>query len=343
MTYSVLYLGDDQVGCNSSLRADALRRLGCQVTTLNPLSLVGGGRWQSFLGYRTGYRFLQRRLLWALKAKISDNMQNPYTLVWVNGGELLGTSVLKWLHLSLNSRIILYQNDDPTGHRDGNRFLSLQAAIPFYDLCVLLRSETALEVLAMGARRVLRVFSAFDEVFQTLAYLAPQQTADPFVFFIGTLIPGEQRDGFLLALLNAGLPMRLIGNNWHRSRQWPLLVRIYQGPGITGVAYAKTIESAAVSLGLLSHLNRDLITQRSVETPAYGGLLCAERTSEHQLLYEDGHEAVFWSSPDECIEQCRQLLEDFPQNQAIRGAGLQQVHRLGVGNEDICRQILAAL
>jgi hypothetical protein len=217
----------------------------------------------------------------------------------------------------------------------------------FFDLCVLCRPETALEALAMGAGRVLRVLMSYDEIIHRPAYTASASASasgpEPVVSFIGTLIAGERRDDFLVELLLAGLPLRLIGNSWQRSRHWPLLRQIHQGPGISGTAYAQALGSAAVTIGLLSHGNRDLITTRSLEAPACGALFCAERTSEHQLLYEQGQEALFWSSTAECIELCQQLLDRPQCGSAIRQAGLQQVRRLGVGNEDICRQILAAI
>jgi hypothetical protein len=197
----------------------------------------------------------------------------------------------------------------------------------------------------MGARKVLRVLMSYDEMTHRPAYAATAAGTgpEPVVSFIGTLIAGESRDDFLVELLQAGLPLRLIGNSWQRSRHWPLLRQIHLGPGISGTAYAQALGSAAVTLGLLSHGNRDLITTRSLEAPACGALFCAERTSEHQLLYEQGQEALFWSSTAECIEICQQLLDQPQRGEAIRQAALGQVRRLGVGNEDICRQILAVI
>lgn len=342
---TILYLGSNSPASTSRHRADALRRLGCEVTVVDPEELVGlRRRWQSFIDYRTGYRFLQRRLLRDLKAKICS-LNNSPDLIWVNGGELLGPGIAKWLRLSFHCKIILYQNDDPTGFRDGNRFLSLRTVLPFYDLCFFVRTETALEALAMGARRVLRVLMSYDEVLHVSRQLTsePNDQLQPVVSFIGTLIPGEPRDRFLDALIHAGVPVRLIGNQWQRSSLWPVLQTIYQGPGRTGMAYSEALGNAAVSLGFLSHQNRDLVTRRSFETTACGGLLCAERTSEHQLLYEDGWEAVFWDSVEECIFQCQNLLGDlkFRHKTCINAA--QHVRQIGVGNQDVCRQILASL
>jgi spore maturation protein CgeB len=346
MACSLLYLGVDSPASGSRLRADALRRLGYEVKVLDPGDLVGPLEgWQSFLHYRTGYLFLQRRLLQGLKAKIFELNKSP-DIIWVNGGELLGAGILKWLRLRFACKIILYQNDDPTGYRDGNHFLSLRAALPFYDLCVFVRPETALEALAMGVRRSLRVYMGYDDVLHAPNRRGPWQTSEPpepLVSFIGTLIPGESRDQFLVALMKAGIPLRLIGGRWERSSLWPVLQSIYQGPARTGMAYSQALGNAAVSLGFLSHQNRDLVTSRSFETIACGGLLCAERTSEHQLFYEDGWEALFWDSVEECIFQCNKLLSDSELRHKICKNGAQHLQEMFIGNEGKCRYILASL
>lgn len=346
MKSHIAYIGSTSPGSTSLHRADAFRRIGCNVTLLDPQRWIGSLRsLENFLHYRTGYRFLQRRLLREFNASMSG-LENPPDLILVNGGEMLGPCILKWLRLSFDCKIILYQNDDPTGCRDGNRFLSLRAALPFYDLCLFVRPESALEALALGAQHVLRIFTSYDELLHIPCHYKADHAPEPLqlvVSFIGTLIPGEARDIFLAALIQAGLPLRLFGNQWQRSSLWPVLKASYHGPGLKGVAYSEALGNAAVSLGFLSHQNRDLLTRRSFETPACAGLLCAERTSEHQLFYEDCQEAVFWDSLEECILQCSRLLRDAELRQTICNNGVQHVQEIGVGNEDICRQILSSI
>jgi len=342
LQYSILYLGSSEPS-TSLHRANALRRLGCQVTLLDPEALIGSRqRWQAFLDYRTGYQMLQHRMLRVIKSSIIEVKTIP-DLIWIDSGELIGPSVLRWLTTYYSCPTVLYNVDDPTGSRDAKRFKSLKASLPLYSLCVFIRGETALEALALGAKRVLTVHRSYDEIDHSPPLAALPPSGKSRVSFIGTLIPGEDRDNFVLELINAGLPLTIIGNRWQRSRHWPKLQSFHQGQARSGSAYAEALGSATLTLGLLSHENRDLITTRSLETPACGGLLCAERTSEHQLLYEQNHEAVMWSSTKECIDQCFSLLAETQRNSRIRDAGLHKVRSLGVGNEDICRQILAFL
>ena len=341
--FRILYIGDDLPGSTSANRFEALIRLDYSVLLVNPNRLIrhNSPLLNSF-HYKTGYFFLQSQLTRELKKVLKAN-RLPIHVVWVNSGEMLGASLLKWIRSFTGAKIILYQNDDPTGLRDSEKFLTLRAAIPFYDLFVSVRSETTTEALALGSQRALRTFTSYDEILHTSDQNDTDKSPKPVVSFVGTLIPGEQRDHFLLALMQAGLPLRFSGNLWNRSRLWPVLQEICEGPALLGAAYSKAIRKAAVSLGLLSHQNRDLITRRSFEIPAYGGLLCGERSSEHQLFFEDGHEAMFWLSNEECISQCINLLDQTELSSEIRKNGSRLVSHLGVGNEDICRQVMASI
>lgn len=339
----ILYIGDDHPSSTSQHRADALRRLGCDLYVVNPQKLIGArNQLQAWLDYRTGFHFLQHKLLRSFAATLHESSFSS-DLIWINGGELIGPRVLRWLQQKFECPTFLYNNDDPTGWRDGRRFSSLRAAISFYHLCASCRLETALEMTALGARRSLRVWMSFDELRHVVKPSALDLSLQPTVSFVGTCIPGEHRDQFLLTMAKAGLPLSFTGDRWHKSRLIKQLRPWYGGPAISGDGYVQAIYTPAISLGFLSHGNRDLVTRRSFETPACSGLLCAERTSEHQLLFEEGEEAVFWGSADECIDVCKSLLEDMPRNLAIRSAGLKYILEAGFGNEDICQQVLNSI
>jgi len=341
---NILYLGDENPNTTSFHRCVALRRLGCNVDVVNPYKFLQPfPRYINRLSYRTGYRLLAKYFLRLIAASLLRNFPHSYDLIWINGGELLGPTVLRWLKQKFQCPVILYQNDDPTGSRDRARFGSLRDAVSLYDLCVCVRSETALELLALGAPRTLRVLMSFDEVQHSGHDDFSNSKPSSSIAFVGTLIPGEGRDQFLLDLIKAGIPLEIRGNNWQGGVVDPLLKAAFSGSGVTGKAYSQALRSASACLGFLSHGNRDLHTTRSVEIPACAGLLCAERTSEHQLLYEEGVEAFFWYNVAECAEQCKILLDNHSLNHKIRSGAYRRVREIGVGNEDICRQILAAI
>lgn len=340
---SILYLGDCKSSSTSRHRAEALRRLGCSVSLIDPVSLIGPRpRWLAFVDYRTGFRLVQSQLLRALKTDASIATLTP-DIIWINGGERIGALALRWLQERFRCPVVLYNNDDPTGWRDRACFATLRSALPLYSLAVFCRAETALEALALGACRVMRVWMAYDELQHRDQIGDGDDCLTSIVSFVGTHMPGEARDQFLVALAESGIPVSIAGGHWRKSRLYHRFKHYHVGWAITGQHYALALRQSAISLGLLSHLNRDLVTQRSFETASCLGLLCAEKTSEHQLLYEDGQEAVFWDSVAECIDKCNDLLADRHKNHAIRIAGFLQVLRAGCGNEDICHQILRSI
>ena len=148
---------------------------------------------------------------------------------------------------------------------------------------------------------------------------------------------------FLLELVRLGVPLTLRGANWHKAPEWHSLRSYWKGGAIEGDDYAKAIQCARINLGLLSKGNRDLHTQRSLEIPALGGLLCAERTIEHLAMYREGVEAVYWSDPVECATECQRLLADEPRRTTIASAGHDRFRIDGSRNEIVLDRLVRCL
>ncbi|NBV21215.1 MAG: glycosyltransferase family 1 protein [Proteobacteria bacterium] len=335
----ILYLGDDDSHGSSRQRARALERLGHQVRHINPLHAARPSRVLGKLHHLTGYtlaaRSVTRRVLEQLR-------EEPFDLAWVDGG----AAVSRELVLALRQRcgrVVNYNLDDPTGKRDGNLWRTFKQALPAYDLCVVVRDESAHQYRQLGARQVIQVYRGYDEVAHATG---PDAAADEArwragVVFVGTWMP--ERGAFMAQLLRAGLPLVIYGNRWEKAPEWSELRSAVRGPGVLGPDYVKAIRYAQISLGLVSRGNRDLHTQRSAEIPFIGGLLCAERTREHLAMYRDGTEAVFWQDAKECVAKCRFLLDQPERRTVIAQAGQRRVRALGLGNEPMLARILQQL
>ena len=341
---SILYFGDSSLGSTSAHRAHALRRLGHKVEILDPYIMLGSSL-QSLQGvfhYRTGYVLLQKRVAkWV--GKVLDEQPAP-ALVWIDSGELFGPQSVRVIK-SKNLPTVLYNIDDPTGKRDGRKFDALIRSLPLYDLVVVVRKETEKECADLGAKAVMRVSRSYDEVahhpFENNDDIPEKFKSE--VVFIGTWMRYEKRDEFLLDLIQQGVPVSIWGDRWQKSPHLLKLKPHLKGGSLSGREYVAAVQGAKVCLGLLSQGNRDLHTTRSLEVPYAGGLLCAKRTIEHEAMYKDGVEAVFWSDAAECARQCKRLLADDNLREGIRQAGMSRVRALGVGNEDVCKSILNVL
>ena len=338
----ILFLGAEDPSQTSRHRADALRRLGHDVTHLDGFAAFANrlrGNFARF-HFHTGYFFLRRAVVTWLESAIPSAAD--YDVCWVDGGELFGAPAIELLKARCR-RVILFNVDDPTGPRDWRRFATLRSAISHYSLCAVVRPFNVPEFQAFGAKSVVHVFRTYDEVAHCPPpdgrAVPPQFRSD--VAFIGGNIKREGRGEFLAQLIARGLDVAIWGDEWHRSRSWSLLAPHWRGNSLSGAAYVDAMRGAKICLGMLSRRNRDEHTQRSMEIPYAGGLLCAQRTPEHLALYEEGREAVFWSDADECFALCQALLRDDALRSRIRLAGMARVRANRLGNEDLCRNLLS--
>jgi hypothetical protein len=340
----ILYIGDDHPHSTSRQRANALRRIGCEVELLNPSFAYAQLKLHPKINQLLGYRLVAPLVKQWLERELQGK---SFDLAIVDGGHAISRSSVALLHQHC-AQVANYAVDDPTGSRDGNNWNTLRGAIADYDLWFVVRVESEQEFRARGARRVVRIWRSYDEVAH-----APYPSEDAIpqgfrseVAFIGTWMKDEGpngRDYFLLKLVEAGVSISIWGGRWFKSPCWSKLQPFWRGDSLGGRDYVAAIQGAKIALGFLSKGNRDLHTQRSSEIPYIGGLFCAERTSEHLLMYQDGVEAVFWSSPEECIKMSRELLSNEPRRRQIVAAGMNRIRNLGLGNETICRRMLCEL
>ncbi|MBI2733153.1 MAG: glycosyltransferase [Aquabacterium sp.] len=331
----ILYLGTQSGTCLD--RAHAYRRLGHHVEHVDPRRLLPESVWTDRVSWHLGGHllapWLKPRLVRVL-AKLPH-----FDLCHVDCGEWVTPDVVALLRQKADA-VINYCIDDPTGPRDGLRFKAYRQSASAYDLLVVMRQVNVQEAKALGARRVLRVFMSADEVSHAPRPIDARDLAiwASDVLFLGSWMP--ERGPFLKGLIERGVPLSIRGAHWHKAPEWPLLQPFWLGGAIGGDDYAKAIQCAKVNLGLLSKGNRDLHTTRSLEVPAVGGLLCAERTSEHEAMYAEGHEAVFWRSVDECASQCHALLAHDAHRRAMALAGQQRLQRNGNMNERVLQRVL---
>jgi hypothetical protein len=330
----ILYVGPGQG--TSRHRADALRRLGHRVHLVDPRASVSRPRWLARWTWRTGALGLEGVLRRQVLGRVPDG---EWQVALVDGGELVGPSLVRALRRRCRA-VVSYNVDDPYGPRDGRRWRLYLRAVPLYDLVVVVRDVNVAEARAAGARRVLRVFRSADEEAHAPRDLSAEDRArwGDGVVFVGTWMP--ERGPFLAELLGRGVPLAIHGDGWSRAPEWPSLRAAWRGPAVYGDDYVKAIRGACLNLGLLSRGNRDLHTQRTMEIPFAGGLLCAERTSEHRALYREGEEAVFWSDAAECAARCRDLLGDAARRDELARRGRGRCLANGHLNERVMERVL---
>jgi hypothetical protein len=288
------------------------------------------------LHFQTGYvlasPFIDERL-WNSVAPLRPD------IIWVNQGELLGRTCLERLR-TLGAPIINYANDNPFSSESRRRFWTYRRSLDLYDAVVVVFQHAVSLAEAAGARRVMRVFISADEV----AHLAKGEKALPKlhdVGFVGTWMP-DGRGDFVRQLMARGIPIAIWGDRWHRDPQWKTLRTAWRGPGVyDDDGYASLIRQCKICLGLLNHTAGNQHTDRSIQIPALGTVLCAERTAEHVGMYDEGVEALFWSTPEECADKCRRALQDQERLAVLARRGRERAIRNQLFNEPTLQALLS--
>lgn len=334
----ILYVGEDTG--NSLCRLNAMKRLGFNVDAVTPRNLLPKISVVEKLLWKTGGWMLTPIVNYKLKAFLAK--QSTYDLIWVNAGDYLYPSSIRLLKKHAH-KIVNYTTDDPYGGRDGIRHDGYLKCIPLYDLIAVTRMPNVEEAYQLGAKKVVFHYMTADEVEHRPRNLTDgdREQYRFEVLFLGTWFP--ERGPFMKTLIDKGVPLTIIGPRWDKAPEWEALKSSVRGTGLYGDAYAKAIQNSRICLGLLSKGNRDEHTTRSMEIPALGSVLCAERTSEHEALYIENEEAVFWSSAEECAEKCLELLHQPDVLKSIALNGHKKVKENKSYNEDMIKSVISGI
>ena len=171
---------------------------------------------------------------------------------------------------------------------------------------------------------------ALQHLNRVLNRLRNRQWGAP-VSFIGTYEGDRARS--LNALARAGFPVRVWGGDWTPMPNPDRALTLENRP-VYADQYATAMCGSDINLCFLRKMNRDQQTQRSVEIPACGGFMLAERTAEHQALFEEGTQAEYFSSDEELIEKVRHYLANPAERKKIALAGRQRCVDSGYSNHD---------
>ena len=239
-------------------------------------------------------------------------------VVWVEKGLTVEAASLRALRERWPQTVILnYSGDDMFNPRNQSR--RWRASLPLYDVFVTTKNHNVPELREAGAREVFHVDKAFDPLVHRPMPVTPEVRArlGGDVGFIGW--PEAERADSMLHLARHGVPVRIWGP-WERLRLSHPNLRI-EGRPLWSDDYASALSAFRINLCFLRKVNRDRHTTRSVEIPACGGFMLAERTEEHLALFEEDVEAAYFSNDDELLDTVRWYLAHENERARIAEAG----------------------
>jgi spore maturation protein CgeB len=156
--------------------------------------------------------------------------------------------------------------------------------------------------------------------------------------------PLENRPDFLADLGERfGLPVSVAGPRW--DQVWPetLRTKYLVGGMMNGSAYREAMWRSKINLAFVTRMNEEDVAHKSFEITACAQFLLAERSKGHQEAFEEGREAEFYSSIEECAEKARYYLEHPEERERIAAAGRKRAERSGYSNDAQLAKVLERL
>ena len=333
----ILYTGPLRAGDTCELRLRALGRLGHETIPIDYLPIVER---QSPLARRIQWRLRTGPMLREYERALRAALTAGPDVLWVDKGIFVPPGVLDAARLHGVRWLVHYSPDNYLLQQNASRHL--WRSLPRYDVVVTTKRSNVKLLTAMGARHVLLSGNAFDPMMHRPVELTDAQRAAHAadVSFIGRWEPARER--LLDAVAALPVKLRVRGPGWERARA--RLVRAACEPGgVYGEEYVHAIAAAKVNLGLLSAWAGDAITQRSIELPACGAFMLAERSGEHRLHFDDGAEAVFFEGTDDFVRKVQHWVAADEARARIAAAGRARCLRSGYAYDDRLREILDLL
>lgn len=322
------------------LRTEALKKIAEHIDVIST-----NEKKTSFL-FKCAFHLFQMGIPIGLPENCGENKKilnvvakNNYDIIWIDKGITIRPETLKRIkRIQPNCVLVSYSPDNMVlRHNQSQNYL---ACIPLYDIHFTTKSYIVDELMQLGAKKVVFTNQSYDEDFHY-----PREITDSDVKriggevgFVGTW--EEARMNSILYLSRKGIPVRVFGTKeWQQCKNDNPNLTI-EDHGLYSDDYAKSFKCFKISLCFLRKMNLDQQTSRTMEIPACGGFMLAERTDEHLSLFTEGKEAAYFSSDEELYQKCRYYLMHNDERQKIAKAGYNRAVASGYSNVETLRQLI---
>ena len=304
----------------------------------------------SSIKYNLWTRIANRLFLYGLPIRLPDfNEVNEkiierinactYDIVWIDKGIIIFPETLNEIKkLSPHTKIVSYSPDNMAlRHNQSQQYVE---CIPLYDYIITNKSYIIKDMKRLGAKHVTFVNNSFSEDFHKPYELSEEERNElgGDVGFIGAW--EEDRCKSILYLVDHGVKVKVFGDaKWNKYAKYSPNLTI-MGRLLKNEDYCKSLHAFRISLCFLRKMNFDTQTTRSVEIPACGGFMMAERTDEHLALFEENKEAAYFSSDEELLEKCLFYLKYEKERANVAQNAKNRTIKSGYSNECVIRNFI---
>jgi len=255
-------------------------------------------------------------------------------IIWFDRATWIWPETLQTIR-RITSAVLLHYTPDPQllFHRSRH----FNACIPIFDAVITTKRYEMDLYKQRGARQIIVTWQSFDR-----DRFYPRRSRPEYATDVGLIGHYERHYARVAsAARTADACVSIWGPGWMRTRARQGALRAcVKGGGLWGEEYAAALSSARIGLGVLSKWIPEKHTTRSVEIPASGSMLLAERTDEHQELFREGHEAEFFANLEELRDKVGYYLRNEPLRARIAARGRERCMRGGYDNVSRLEQVL---
>ncbi len=324
----ILYFASLWEGSTALQRVEALRSI--DAVNCIPLDVSSGQRELK----PSLYSRVRYRLGWPLDS-LNENAlifeaakaERPDVLL-VDNSKVLQRDILKKIK-NYVGRLVYYSPDDMLAPHFMKR--PLKSSLDVWDIVFTTKTFNVKELLDIGVRRPVLIGNAFDP--QMHKPLSAASVGEDFEKFDIVFVGAYERERFhsLMSLARAGLKVLVHGESVRLAeRKWQTAHPNFtlRGPAF-GKEYARVMHHGKIAMCFLRKINRDQITTRSIEIPAMGRPMLAEKTEEHDAHFLDGSEYIGFLNDADMISKAQLLLSNVEERRKIGAAGLQRCNSSG--------------
>lgn len=244
-------------------------------------------------------------------------------LIWIEKAQYIRKSTIEIIKAKLRAPIVHFTPDIAIQIKGTQHSPIFHQAIPAYNTVITMKDFEAPMYSELGAAHTIYMDQAVNHkrLFPRIDIGKGQKAR---IGFIGHFEPHYLNT--VRAIARSGLDVKARGPGWDKPhRRFNPAYRAYNAGGpIYGEEYAKQINRMGIGLGLLSKLGPEIVTTRSLEIPACGTFLLAERTKKHQEMFREGEEAEFFDSTDELLGKAQFYVKHAGARERIAAAGHQR-------------------
>jgi hypothetical protein len=335
LTHKILYVGKLASGATSHYRYHALERLGQQVIPFNLANYTYKSGKMNALTNRFPVGPLVSRVNADLVAAVEKEKPDA---VWFDKPIQFTPATIRRVKES-GAFTICYNQDNPFGPRNDGCWHQFYRIYRMLDLHCLLRNSDIPRYQGWGLGYI-KIQLSYDPV----QHVPPPENwsdADRTreVSFVGS--PYENRPRFLRTLIEThGLPVVISGPRWEKVFSKSELARFTRGSTLKDAEYREAIWKSKINLAFITLANEEDVSHKAFEIVACGGFLLALRSPGHQTVFEEGKEAEFFSSLEECADKIRYYLSHPDERKEIAKRGCERAKRCGYDNDTQLSRIL---